>query len=111
MAFTKEEARERKKERMRRYNKRPDVLAKKRAYRNLPIPTRPEPTVCEACGGRQSSALHLDHDHQTGKFRGFLCGKCNVGFGQLGDTFLEVSRRLEYLARYDERTNGMKEIT
>lgn len=29
--------------------------------------------------------LSLDHDHTTGKFRGFLCHMCNTGIGKFGD--------------------------
>src|SRR6266481_4506405 len=29
--------------------------------------------------------LHIDHDHEKNKVRGFLCMKCNVGLGMLGD--------------------------
>ena len=34
---------------------------------------------CAICGEKQDNkSLHLDHDHQTGKIRDFLCGKCNT---------------------------------
>lgn len=39
----------------------------------------------------------LDHCHSTGKFRGFLCHKCNVGIGQLGDSPDLVKKALDYL--------------
>jgi hypothetical protein len=41
----------------------------------------------------------LDHDHLTWKFRGWLCSKCNVGLGLLGDTKESVMKMLDYLLR------------
>ena len=51
---------------------------------------------CEICGkpiqGRQQ---HLDHDHQTGKFRGVLCARCNLLVGTLESPLKETA--LNYL--------------
>lgn len=49
----------------------------------------------EAFGGRR---LHIDHDHDTGKVRGLLCGLCNTGIGHLGDS----PERLRIAASYLE---------
>jgi hypothetical protein len=63
-----------------------------------PEPTRPRPAFCECCGGPPGkSALHLDHDHRTGKFRGWLCSACNLGIGKLGDSIAGVLNALRYL--------------
>ncbi len=40
--------------------------------------------VCALC--KKSARLHVDHDHQTGQFRGLLCINCNTGLGKLGDS-------------------------
>lgn len=66
-----------------------------------PSPTRERPETCECCGGPPTGkgVLHLDHCHETGKFRGWLCNKCNAGIGSLGDGLVGVARALDYLAR------------
>lgn len=71
---------------------------------NLPAPTRPEPEVCECCGkpnirGDGRRALALDHCHDSGRFRGWLCDACNLGIGKLGDSVEAVERALAYLRR------------
>lgn len=69
-----------------------------RAFNGLPSPTRPCPTVCECCGrppGKQ--ALCLDHCHETGAFRGWLCARCNGGIGSLGDTIGGLQQAIRYL--------------
>ena len=39
--------------------------------------------VCAICKGASNDAItHDDHDHQTGAFRGILCGLCNRMLGQ-----------------------------
>jgi len=43
--------------------------------------------------------LALDHDHTTGKFRGWLCDRCNLAIGLLGDTLRRVNRAVNYLKR------------
>jgi hypothetical protein len=69
----------------------------------LPQPTRAEPTHCECCGrlpGKQS--LNLDHCHESGAFRGWLCGLCNTAIGKLGDNARNVLRAFHYLARTEQ---------
>lgn len=65
-------------------------------------PTREEPARCECCGGTQVKALHLDHEHGTRTFRGWLCAKCNLGIGLLGDGAEGVARAADYLRRAEE---------
>lgn len=56
---------------------------------------------CAICGKHQSEferALYVDHDHKTGKVRGLLCHKCNVGIGMFGDNktlLIEAAKYLE----------------
>src|ERR1039458_8838247 len=69
-------------------------------YLGLPVPTRPMPEVCECCGGPPGKqALHNDHCHDTGKFRGWLCGKCNKAIGLLGDNEAGVVNAIVYLRK------------
>jgi hypothetical protein len=74
--------------------------AQRRKYKGLPLPTRPEPAFCECCGGLPGTyAMNLDHCHETGKFRGWLCGNCNSSIGKLGDNAEGLRKALDYLAR------------
>lgn len=52
---------------------------------------------CGICGVKQSDVL--DHDRQTGKFRGGLCRQCNAALGKLGDNIAGVQRALAYLRK------------
>jgi hypothetical protein len=72
-----------------------------RLKRGCPKPTRPCPSLCECCGRPPGAKrpLALDHDHETGKFRGWLCHRCNTALGLLGDTIAAVKRALAYLER------------
>ena len=72
----------------------------RRKAAGLPEPTRPCPALCERCGKPpQRRAMHLDHDHTTGRFRGWLCHKCNVGIGLLGDNIEGLQSAIEYLQK------------
>ena len=64
-----------------------------------PEPTRPEPPACECCGKTDRKALSLDHCHETGTFRGWLCSACNLGLGKLGDSLEALERAIAYLRR------------
>lgn len=71
-----------------------------RKRRGIPDPTRPNPEKCENCGRDPGKyGMHVDHCHATGKFRGWLCGKCNMGIGTLGDSIEGLQRAIEYLKR------------
>lgn len=80
--------------------------AASRARLGLPAPTRPEPSHCECCGGKGKRALALDHCHETGAFRGWLCDGCNTSIGRLGDSIEGVQRALDYLRRASMKTGA-----
>lgn len=78
--------------------------ASKRSWRKgrgIPEAPYPCPANCECCGKllETGKRTHLDHDHVTGQFRGWLCNACNLGVGMLGDSIEGVKRALVYLER------------
>ena len=75
-------------------------LVYERQRKGLPEPTRACPAVCESCNrppGRHS--LSLDHDHKTGRFRGWLCSNCNTAAGLLDDSPVFIRNLSNYLRR------------
>lgn len=57
---------------------------------------------CAICGIHQSElkiALHIDHNHETGRNRGLLCHQCNIGLGVFEDNAERLERAAEYLRR------------
>jgi len=59
--------------------------------------------VCPICltSGKK---YYLDHDWTTGEFRGWLCNACNVALGLLKDDQDNLTRAMQYLSGYQEKT-------
>lgn len=60
---------------------------------------------CEVCG-KNDRVIHFDHDHISGKFRGWLCSNCNHILGLSHDS----STILRQLARYLEESKIPSEV-
>ena len=79
-------------------------IGKFRKYKGLPEPTRDMPEACEICGLIETrkhymgtvSSLCLDHCHESGKFRGWVCSRCNLTLGRVNDS----AELLELMAQY-----------
>ncbi len=57
--------------------------------------------TCDSCGISEKESpqgLCIDHCHQTGDFRGFLCKKCNSALGMLNDDPNQLQKLMEYLS-------------
>ncbi|MGE0322261.1 MAG: endonuclease VII domain-containing protein [Polyangiaceae bacterium] len=65
--------------------------------------------LCAICGkpetaydskAQRTRYLAVDHCHATGRIRGLLCFKCNVGIGFLRDSPMLAAAAFEYLQRH-----------
>lgn len=58
--------------------------------------------MCEICGTVFNSKTHkhVDHDHESGKIRGALCNKCNMGLGSFEDSINRMRLAISYLKKY-----------
>src|SRR6266567_8123407 len=55
-------------------------------------PPRPVDGCCECCS-RPTKLFRLDHDHVTGRFRGWVCNPCNLA----GDDAERLQKRVAFL--------------
>lgn len=61
---------------------------------------RPKPDACELCG--EPAITVFDHCHESGKFRGWICDRCNRVLGSVKDN----PDLLVAMAAYLRRANG-----
>jgi hypothetical protein len=57
---------------------------------------------CKICGSDQPASngkaeFCVDHDHRSGRVRGLLCNKCNIGLGAFKDSVDTLRRAIAYL--------------
>jgi hypothetical protein len=88
----------------REYSIKPVVRERRRVRKAATLETladRPRPEVCDACGGPPDPkiALHFDHCHKRGHFRGWLCRECNLALGNVRDDPNRLLKLVVYLKR------------
>ena len=54
---------------------------------------------CIICG--KTCLLVYDHDHQTGKFRAWICGSCNKMLGFARDDINTLKNAIDYLEQHN----------
>lgn len=72
----------------------------------------PKAHRCECCGkseddltihygklGNPMSVWRLDHCHETGQFRGWLCANCNIGLGKFYDDPDLLTKAIRYIQK------------
>lgn len=53
--------------------------------------------ICEKHQSELNKPLFVDHCHTTGKVRGLLCSKCNLGIGYADDSVNILKNMIKYL--------------
>ena len=78
------------------------ISKKDRNSWNLQKPSEYSPFTCPICEKTTIcgiSKIVLDHCHQTGNVRGWICESCNTGIGRFDDDPDVVFRAIEWLKR------------
>ena len=66
-------------------------------YNNMFTSQNGECKICQTHQKDLKKRLAVDHCHETGKVRGLLCQKCNLGIGHLNDSVSLLEKALSYL--------------
>lgn len=59
--------------------------------------------VCAICGdpSRKPYGLHVDHNHDTGKIRKLLCGRCNTALGFTRESVKILEAMIAYIKEHN----------
>ena len=57
------------------------------------------------------ATICIDHNHQTGVFRGILCLKCNAGIGMFNENTQVLRKAIIYLIYLDVSIAKKKHLT
>jgi hypothetical protein len=60
---------------------------------------RPRPNTCEICS--EPGRISFDHCHNSGKFRGWLCVRCNLILGHAKDNPVLLEKLAVYVRTHD----------
>ena len=66
--------------------------------------SRPRPLNCEVCDRPEvelKRGLFYDHNHQTDKFRGWICSDCNLALGFAKDSVEIMKKLIKYVNKND----------
>ncbi len=94
---------EKKKKWQQEYQRKPETNIKRRLSRLQQleiIAGRPRPPTCEVCGNG-NELIVFDHNHSTGRFRGWICHRCNKALGTLQDNREILIKLAKYLEKDD----------
>ena len=59
--------------------------------------------ICKTSNPRGKwNKFHLDHCHETGRIRGYLCDKCNRGLGLFNDNIESLHNAISYLLGFQD---------
>ena len=86
-----------------------DAIEDKWGYRDTSLIKEnrpPEGTKCQCCSTSMTYGLGMDgmcfdHDPIKGKFRGWICKKCNTSLGLNGDNEQGIMDYVKYLTLYE----------
>ena len=81
---------EKQRERMRRFHERAETEKERLAG-------RARPTNCDLCGDAAIGQICFDHCHNSGKFRGWICDRCNKVLGLIKDSRELLLKMAAYL--------------
>jgi hypothetical protein len=66
---------------------------------------RPRPQVCDICAkpNQIKKPIYWDHCHKTGKFRGWICHRCNTILGKVDDNAEMLRKMADYLEQAEPK--------
>ena len=87
-----------------RKRKKPIPSARKRDYElRYPRPKIDDSFHCPVCQRtiivQKNRDVNLDHDHETGEIRGYVCNDCNTGMGNFNDNVSIILRAVKWINR------------
>lgn len=80
-----------------------------KGYQDLLTAQNGKCAICgtDRAGGKSKKGrFHVDHCHATGRVRGLLCARCNLGLGSFLDSVTVLEKAIDYLSAMETKHAG-----